>query len=303
SKRKICVITGSRAEYGLLSWVMREIIRNNELELQIIATGMHMSPEFGLTYSEIESDGFEINEKIEMLLSASTATAVVKSMGLATISFADSFQKLKPDVLLVLGDRFEILSAVQVALLMNIPIAHISGGELTEGAIDDSIRHAITKMSHIHYAATEEYAKRIIQMGEQPHAVINVGDLGVSNIKELNLISQGQLSEFFGFDTEGCLLVTFHPTTIEFDTAAEHMKSLLSALDHFPEYKVIITKSNADAEGRIINELIDEYALKHPDRVSSHTSLGRLRYLSTMKYCAAVIGNSSSGIIEAPVFQ
>ncbi|PWW37445.1 MULTISPECIES: UDP-N-acetylglucosamine 2-epimerase [Paenibacillus] len=302
SKRKVCIVTGTRAEYGLLSSLMREIKHDDELELQIIVTGMHLSPEFGLTYKEIEKDNFFIDEKIEMLLSSDTPSSIVKSMGIATIGFADAFQRLQPDILVLLGDRFEILSAAQAALVMKIPIAHISGGELTEGAIDDSIRHSITKMSHIHFTATEDYARRVIQLGEQPNMVLNVGDLGVGNIRDMELLSIEELSEFYGFNPEKSLLITFHPATLENDMSKLQMENLLSAIDHFPEYKVILTKSNADTDGRIINDLIDEYAVKYPDRVKSFVSLGQLRYLSTMKHCAVVIGNSSSGIIEAPVF-
>lgn len=303
SKRKVCVVTGTRAEYGLLYYLMQEIQSDPTFELQIIATGMHLSPEFGLTYQQIEIDGFVINEKIEMLLSADTPSSVAKSMGVAVLGLADAFQRLQPDILVLLGDRFEILSAAQTALVMRIPVAHISGGELTEGAVDDSIRHAITKMSHIHFTSTDEYSRRVIQLGEQPERVFQVGSLGVEGIRRMPLLTKAELAGFYGFPLDKLFLITFHPVTLEVRTAEKQVEELLSALDHFPEYKLVFTKANADTEGRIINQRIDEYAAMYPERVRAVFSLGQLKYLSTMKYCSAVIGNSSSGIIEAPVFS
>lgn len=303
SKRKVCVVTGTRAEYGLLFYLMQVIQADPELELQIIATGMHLSPEFGLTYQQIETDGFVIDEKVEMLLSADTPTSVAKSMGVAVLGLADAFQRLKPDVLVLLGDRFEIMSAAQTALVMRIPVAHISGGELTEGAFDDSIRHAITKMSHIHFTSTDEYACRVIQLGEQPDRVFQVGSLGVEGIRKMVLMTEAELIDFYKFPLDKLFLITFHPVTLEVRTAENQVEELLSALDHFPDFMIVFTKANADTEGRIINQKIDEYAAKYPERVKAVFSLGQLKYLSTMKYCSAVIGNSSSGIIEAPVFS
>ncbi|WP_342420770.1 UDP-N-acetylglucosamine 2-epimerase [Paenibacillus sp. FSL E2-0178] len=303
SKRKVCVVTGTRAEYGLLFYLMQAIQAEPELELQIIATGMHLSPEFGLTYQQIETDGFVIDEKVEMLLSADTPTSVAKSMGVGVLGLADAFQRLQPDVLVLLGDRFEIMSAAQTALVMRIPVAHISGGELTEGAFDDSIRHAITKMSHIHFTSADEYAHRVIQLGEQPDRVFQVGSLGVEGIRRMVLMTEAELIDFYKFPLDKLLLVTFHPVTLEVRTAEKQVEELLSALDHFPDFMIVFTKANADTEGRIINQKIDEYAAKHPERVRAVFSLGQLKYLSTMKYCSAVIGNSSSGIIEAPVFS
>ncbi|WP_313639224.1 UDP-N-acetylglucosamine 2-epimerase [Paenibacillus sp.] len=303
TNRKICIVTGTRAEYGLLYRLMREIQVDVDLDLQLIATGMHLSPEFGLTYKQIEEDGFIIDEKIEMLLSSDTPVAIAKSMGIATMGFAEAFQRLKPDILVLLGDRFEIFSAAQSALVMRIPVAHISGGELTEGAIDESIRHSLSKMSHIHFTANEEYTRRVIQLGEQPNRVFNVGDTGVENIREMTFLNKEELGIFFEWDLTKYFLITFHPATLEIETAEEQMKNLLSALNLFPDYKIIFTKSNADADGRRINELIDEYTSAQPERVKSFFSLGQLRYLSTMKYCALVIGNSSSGIVEAPVLS
>ncbi|MGO4692875.1 UDP-N-acetylglucosamine 2-epimerase [Paenibacillus sp. 2TAB26] len=303
ANRKICIITGTRAEYGLLCRIMREIQNDDELDLQLVVTGMHLSPEFGLTYKQIEEDGFEIDEKIEMLLSSDTPPGIAKSMGIAILGFADAFQRLQPDVLVLLGDRFEILSAAQTALVMRIPVAHISGGELTEGAIDESIRHSLTKMSHIHFTANEEYTKRVIQLGEQPNRVFNVGDLGVENIRKMSFLSKEELDEFYGYNLKKFFLVTFHPCTLEVETAEEQMANLLLALNDFPDYQIIFTKSNADSEGRRINQLIDDYTATNPDRVKSFFSLGQLRYLSTMKYSKLVIGNSSSGVTEAPALS
>lgn len=302
NKRTICVITGTRAEYGLLFRLMKEIQMDDELELQLIVTGMHLSPEFGLTYKQIEEDGFLINERVEMLISGDTPSSIAKSIGLGTIGFADAFDRLKPDLLVLLGDRFELLSAAQAAMVLKIPIAHISGGELTEGAIDESIRHAITKMSHLHFPANEEYRNRIIQLGEQPKNVFNVGDPGVENIRKMELLSIDELNNFYGMQLNKIFLVTFHPSTLENQSAEEQINNLLLALDFFPEYQIIFTKSNADSGGRKINELIDDYTARNPVRVKSFFSLGQLRYLSTLNHSSVVIGNSSSGIVEAPVF-
>lgn len=302
-KRKICVVTGSRAEYGLLSGLIQKIKGHETLELQVIATNMHLSPEFGLTYQEIEKDGFFINKKVEMLLSSDTANATTKSVGLATIGFADAYEDLQPDMLLVLGDRFEILAAVSAALFYKIPVAHLHGGEITEGAYDDCIRHAITKMSHLHFTSTEEYRKRVIQLGEQPSKVFNVGAIGIENIKNDSLLSKEELEESLNFSLgDQSLLVTFHPVTLEYATAEEQCKNLLSALEDFPEYKVLFTLPNSDTDGRIIMKLIQEFVVKHKERSIAFTSLGKVRYLSALRYVSAVVGNSSSGIIEVPSF-
>lgn len=302
-KRKICVVTGSRAEYGLLSGLMQNIKGHETLELQVIATNMHLSPEFGLTYQEIEKDGFFINKKVEMLLSSDTANATTKSVGLATIGFADAYEDLQPDMLLVLGDRFEILAAVSAALFYKIPVAHLHGGEITEGAYDDCIRHAITKMSHLHFTSTEKYRKRVIQLGEQPSKVFNVGAIGVENIKNASLLSKVELEESLKFSLgDQSLLVTFHPVTLEHATAEEQCKNLLSALEDFPEYKVLFTLPNSDTDGRIIMKLIQEFVVKHKEHSIAFTSLGKVRYLSALRYVSAVVGNSSSGIIEVPSF-
>ena len=301
--RKICVVTGSRAEYGLLSGLMRAIQKNADMQLQVIATNMHLSPEFGLTYRDIERDGFKIDKKVQMLLSSDTPNATTKSVGLATIGFADAYEDLKPDLIVVLGDRFEILSAVSAALFFKIPVAHLHGGEITEGAYDDSIRHAITKMSHLHFTSTEVYRQRVIQLGEQPDRVFYVGAIGVENIKRVPLLSKSELETNLQFEFgEKSLLITYHPVTLENNTAAEQCRNLLEALDKYPEYKIIFTLPNSDTNGRVIIQLINEYVASQPKRCMSVPSLGLKRYLSALKYVSAVVGNSSSGIIEVPSF-
>ena len=303
-KRKICVVTGTRAEYGLLYWLMKEIQADEALELQIIATGAHLSPEFGLTYRAIENDGFVINEKIEMLLSSDTPVGVTKSMGVALIGFADAFARLLPDIVVVLGDRYEMLAVTEAAMVANIPIAHIHGGEITEGAIDDSIRHAITKMAHLHFVAAPEYRKRVIQLGENPEYVFEVGAVGIDNIVKMPLMSLNELEESLQFPVgEKFFLVTYHPVTVKRVRRSDALQNLFDALDEFPDYRVLITKSNSDAGGRGINRRLDAYAEMRKDRVRCHASLGQLRYLSAMKYAAAVVGNSSSGLLEAPVLK
>ena len=301
--RKICVVTGSRAEYGLLSGLMRVIQEDKELQLQVIATNMHLSPEFGLTYREIEKDGFRIDKKVQMLLSSDTPNATTKSVGLATIGFADAYEDLQPDLIVVLGDRFEILAAVSAALFFKIPVAHLHGGEITEGAYDDCIRHAITKMSHLHFTSTEAYRQRVIQLGEQPDRVFYVGAIGVENIKRVPLMTQEALEESIQFKLgEKSLLVTYHPVTLEYHTAADQCRNLLEALDEFPDYKVIFTLPNSDTDGRVIIRLINEYVSLLPERCIAIPSLGLRRYLSALRYVSAVVGNSSSGIIEVPSF-
>lgn len=299
--RKICVVTGTRAEYGLLYWLMKKIQADNELQLQIIATGMHLSPEFGLTYKTIEEDGFIIDAKVEMLLSSDTPVGIAKSIGLGVIGFADALDRLKPDVMVVLGDRYEIMAAAQAALVARIPIAHIHGGETTEGAIDESIRHAITKMSQLHFVAAEPYRNRVIQLGEHPDTVFNVGALGIENIKRLQLLDRSRLEQSINFELgTSCFLVTYHPATLGAIEPAAAMQALLDALDLFPEAKIIFTRPNSDTDGRILIQMIDEYALLNKGRVAVFTSMGQLRYLSALQLADAVIGNSSSGIIEAP---
>lgn len=301
--RKICVVTGSRAEYGLLSGLMKAIQENAGLQLQIIATNMHLSPEFGLTYKEIERDGFRIDKKLQMLLSGDTSNATTKSAGLATIGFADAYEDLQPDLIVVLGDRYEILAAVTAALFFKIPVVHLHGGEITEGAYDDCIRHAITKMSHLHFTSTEAYRQRVIQLGEQPERVFYVGAIGVENIKRVPLLSKRELEESLHFTLGNkVLIVTYHPVTLENYTAASQCQNLLDALDEYSDYNVIFTLPNSDTDGRIIIQMVHEYVSQHSDRCISIPSLGLKRYLSALKYVDAVIGNSSSGIIEVPSF-
>jgi UDP-hydrolysing UDP-N-acetyl-D-glucosamine 2-epimerase len=299
--RKICVITGSRAEYGLLNRLMKLIKEDPDLELQIIVTNMHLSPEFGMTYKEIEKDGFKIDRKVEILLASDTPSATVKSVGLANIGFADAYQDLKPDIILVLGDRYEILAAVTSALFFRIPVAHIHGGEVTEGAYDDSIRHAISKMSHLHFTSTDEYRKRVIQLGEDPQRVFNVGALGIDNIKHFNLLPKKDLEECLDFQIgDKCILVTFHPVTLENNTAEEQFLNLLRALEYMTDINIIFTYPNSDTNGRIIIKMIDNFVSLNINRAKAFASLGSLRYMSVMQFVGAVVGNSSSGIIEAP---
>lgn len=304
SRRKVAVITGTRADYGLLYWLMRDIQHDVELGLQLIVTGMHLSPEFGLTYRTIEEDGFSIDAKIEMLLSGDTPTAITKSIGLGTIGFADAFARLQPDVIVILGDRFEMLSAAQAAMVARIPIAHIHGGESSEGAIDEAIRHAITKMAHLHFVAAAEYRRRVIQLGEQPERVFTVGAPGLDYLNRLQLLSRSELEQELGFSLgERCFLVTYHPVTLSDRPLTEALQELLSALDEYPDARLIITYPNADTFGRALINQIESYASERPDRVLVSPSLGQLRYLSALQYVDAVVGNSSSGLIEAPSFQ
>ncbi len=303
-KEKICVLTGSRAEYGLLRPLMDKIRADKGFELQIIATSMHLSHEFGLTYREIENDGFTINEKVEILLSSDSSIAVSKAIGLGCISLSESFARLAPDLIILLGDRFETFAAAAVAHVARIPIAHLHGGELTEGASDDAFRHAITKMSALHFTSTDIYRRRVIQLGEQPNRVFNVGAIGLDNIIEMKWLTKKGLetSLNFALDTP-YFVVTFHPVTLENQTSEKQIRELLRALDEFKSYKIVFTKANADNDGRIINNLIDEYVAKHPDRAAAYFSLGQSQYLSALKYSTMMIGNSSSGIIEMPFFK
>ena len=303
-KRKICIITGTRAEYGLFYWLIKGILNDPTLELQLCVTGMHLSHEFGLTYKQIEKDGFKIDKKIEMLLSSDSSVGISKSMGLAMIGFADAYAELKPDIIIVLGDRFEIFSSVAAAMIARIPVAHCHGGEATEGSIDEPIRHSITKMSHIHFTATEEYRNRVIQLGEQPNRVFNVGALGIENINKLKLLDKEAFEESIDFKLgKRNLMVTFHPVTLEFATAESQFGHLLRALEDLEDTHILFTRPNADTEGRIVNEMIDGFVAKNPIKSKVHTSLGQLRYLSAMQFMDGVIGNSSSGLAEVPSFK
>lgn len=301
--KKICVVTGTRAEYGLLYWLMRAIEADDALQLQVIVTGMHLSPEFGLTYKEIETE-FRINKKIEMLLSSDTPVGISKSMGLAQISFAEAYDALAPDMVVVLGDRYEIFAACSAAMIARIPIAHLHGGEATEGLIDEPIRHSITKMSHLHFTATDVYRKRVIQLGEEPTRVFNVGGMGIENIKKLQLLSRQEFEKSIGFQlNKKNILVTFHPVTLENATAEKQYQELLHAIDSLEDTNIIFTKANSDTDGRIINQMCDAYVAQNSHKAVCFTSLGQLRYLSALQYMDAVVGNSSSGLAEAPSFK
>jgi GDP/UDP-N,N'-diacetylbacillosamine 2-epimerase (hydrolysing) len=303
-KRKVCVITGTRAEYGLLYWLMKEINVQNDLCLQLVVTGMHLSPDFGNTYKQIEDDGFVIDHKVEMLLSSDTSVGITKSMGIAMIGFADAFENLNPDLVVVLGDRYEIFSAVSAAMIARIPVAHIHGGETTVGAYDEAMRHSITKMSHLHFTAAEEYRNRVIQMGEEPSRVFNVGSLGVENIKRFKLLNLKEFEESIDFKLgKYNLMVTFHPVTLENNSSEFQFSNLIAALDKLDDTNIIFTKANADTDGRVINRMIDDYVHNHKDNSIAFDSLGQLRYFSAMQYIDGVVGNSSSGLIEVPTFK
>ncbi len=301
--KKICIVTGTRAEYGLLKPVIEKVNSANTMELQLVATGMHLSPEFGLTYREIEEDGYPISAKIEMLLSSDTGAGATKSMGVALLGFADYFEEKRPDIVIILGDRYEALMAATAAMMARIPIAHIHGGETTEGAVDEAIRHSITKMSHIHFTAAEEYRKRVIQLGEQPQNVYHVGALGVENVKAVALLDRKTLEDVIQFTFRSpTIMVTFHPVTLDNRAAEEQFANLLQVIERHKELGVIFTKANADPDGRIVNQMIDDYVEKNHTRCAAYISLGQLRYLSALQFCDAVVGNSSSGIIEVPSF-
>jgi len=283
---------------------MKEIQDDSDLALQIVVTGMHLSPEFGLTYQKIEEDGFRIDEKVEMLLSSDTPVGITKSIGLGVIGFADALARLKPDIMLVLGDRYEIFAAAQAAMIARIPIAHIHGGETTEGAFDEAMRHAITKMSHFHFTAAEPYRQRVIQMGEEPKRVMNYGAPGLDNITKLALLEKGAFEKAIDFQLRNLsFLITYHPVTLSNAGPEKPVNELFRAIDHFPEAKIIFTKANADTAGRIINQRIDAYVKNNPLRAKLFTSMGQLLYLSAVKNADIVIGNSSSGIVEAPAFK
>tara|TARA_R110002095_G_scaffold103660_2_gene90863 strand:+ start:2123 stop:3289 length:1167 start_codon:yes stop_codon:yes gene_type:complete len=302
-KKTVCLVTGSRAEYGLLRPLIDSLISEGSFTLQLLVTGSHLSPEFGLTYQEIEADGYSIDEKVEVVMSSDSPVGICKSMGLGLISFSEAFARLQPDLIIVLGDRYEIFSAVSAAHISRIPVAHLHGGEVTEGAFDDALRHSITKMSHFHFTSTEAYRKRVIQLGEHPNRVFNVGAIGLDNLTRLKLMSREEFETSIGMKlNRRNLMCTFHPVTLEKNTSVQQVQSLLNVLEQQEETNIIFTKTNADTDGRIINQLIDEFTRKDENRFKSFVSLGQLRYLSAMQYVDAVIGNSSSGIIEAPAF-
>lgn len=299
--RKVCVITATRAEYGLLKPLMQLIKESEQLQLQIIATGAHLSPEFGLTYKNIEKDGFVIDEKVEILLSSDTPASISKTMGMAMMGMADVLPRLNPDLIVILGDRYEMLSIASAATIFKVPIVHLCGGEITEGAYDDAIRHSITKMSHLHFTSTEEYKARVIQMGEKPENVFNVGAIGLDNIHDFKLLSKEELEadlsiQFKKYNYQ----VTFHPETLGNLSSAEQFRNLLNVIEKQEDSFFIFTKANADTDGRIINQMIDDFVKQHSHVAKAFSSLGTLRFLSVVKICDAIVGNSSSGIVEAP---
>jgi len=303
NKRKICVITGSRAEYGLFYPILKKIKESNKLELQLISTSSHHSSEFGLTYKQIESDGFNIDDKIENLSSRDTKSSIVKSTGIATSLLSDSFDRLQPDVVLLLGDRYETHAAATTAMLMNIPIAHIHGGEITEGAVDEQIRHSITKMSYLHFCATETYRQRVIQMGENPARVFNSGAPGIDNIKNLKLLTKTKLEKELNWKLSNhSALFTYHPVTLEESNVEIDLETILSILETF-SFNILFTYANADPGGRVINKKIEQFCKIQPAKYKVVKNLGQVKYLSAMKCVDLLIGNTSSGIIEAASFK
>lgn len=302
--KKVCVFTATRAEYGILTPLLYRIQECEKIELIIIALGAHLSPEYGYTYKEIIADGFTINERIETLMSSDSSIGVCKTMGLIQISSSEIIERVKPDLAIILGDRYEMLSIASTAAIMNIPIAHIHGGEITEGAIDDSIRHAITKLSTLHFTSTEIYKQRVLQLGENPLAVFNVGALGIENIKNVKYLTKKEMEKSLNVSLEeNIAVVTFHPVTTELSETIKQIDDLFNVLIQKTDFRIIVTKSNADEMGRAINNRIDEFADLYPSRISTFTSLGRIRYLSLLRLADLVIGNSSSGIIEAPEYN
>lgn len=303
-KLKVCVVTGGRAEYGLLRWLIQDLSEDPAIVCQIVATGAHLVPEAGMTYRAIEGDGFTISRKVEMQLASDTAVGMAKSTGLAMLGFADAFSDLAPDVIILLGDRYEITAAALAAYLMGIPVGHISGGEKTEGAVDDALRHIITKASRLHFVSAEEYRRRVEQLGEAPETIFNVGSPGVDAIHRLPLLDKAETFRRLGISEERpFLLVTYHPVTTDGRQSIDGMRALLAALDRFPDHTVVMTRPNLDAGAREIGAVAEDYAAARPGRVALFTSLGQVLYLSAMRECVAVVGNSSSGIVEAPAMR
>lgn len=299
-KRKIAVFTGTRAEYGLLYWLMKAIETDSRMELQTVVSGMHLSPSFGNTWKQIAADGFCIDAAVEMLMSSDTPVGVTKSMGVGLLGFADAFARLRPDLLVLLGDRYEALAAAQAAMIARIPIAHLHGGEATEGLVDEAIRHAITKMSHLHFVAAEEYRQRVIQLGEQPSRVWNVGAAGIDNIKRLPALDRAELEAHLGISLRLPLfLVTYHPVTLSENDAAKVLRDTLDVLAERGG-SIVITGSNADAGNAGLRTVAARFVAERPDLSVLVESLGVARYLSLMRLASAVVGNSSSGLLEAP---
>jgi UDP-N-acetylglucosamine 2-epimerase (non-hydrolysing)/GDP/UDP-N,N'-diacetylbacillosamine 2-epimerase (hydrolysing) len=300
-RRKICVVTGSRADYGLLFWVMKGIQDDPDLTLQVAVTGMHLSPDFGQTSRTIEAEGFPVAARVDSLLPGDSAASVTKSIGRGVIGFADALERLQPDILVLLGDRFEILAAAQAALVARIPVAHIAGGDVTEGAFDDAIRHSITKMSHLHFVTNAAAASRVRQLGEDPRFIFNVGSPGLDTLARTPLLSRSALEATLGFPfRKHNLLVTFHPATLDAGGAGAQLAELLRALDALgADFGVVFTKSNADTEGLTLNRMIGAYVETRPN-CRLFDSLGQQKYLSLMSQVDALVGNSSSGLYEAP---
>ncbi|WP_417845227.1 UDP-N-acetylglucosamine 2-epimerase [Thalassospira povalilytica] len=300
NRTKVCVVTGTRAEYGLLYWLMREIRNSDEFELQVLVTGTHLSPAHGNTWREIEKDGFEISKRIEMLVSGESPSSIVKSMGLALVGIADALAELQPDLIVVLGDRYETLCAAQAAMIFRVPIAHLHGGEATEGLIDEAIRHSLTKMSHLHFVSAEDYRRRVIQLGEQPENVFNVGSFGLDHLPSLDIPDRKELEEDIGVSLSGeVFLITFHPVTL-LKNSYEQVDQFCRALEYFPEATMVITGTNADTDGFQVREKLQEFAASRNGQTLLVESLGQRRYLGLMHHASAVIGNSSSGLLEAP---
>lgn len=299
--KTVAVFTGTRAEYGLLQPLLKRLLNHPEMSLQLVVSGMHLAPQFGETWQTIEADGYTIDAKVEMLLASDTSCGVAKSMGLGTIGFADALERLRPDCLVILGDRYEALAIAQVAAVMRIPIAHLHGGELTEGAYDDPIRHAITKLSHYHFVASEEYRGRVIQMGENPVSVWNVGALGIENISTVPRVPLTTINQKFNLDLrQPFLLVTYHPVTAGDENSVQTFVNLLSALDEFPRHQILLTYPNSDNGGHRLIQMLEQYASERTKRVFAVPSLGMQCYLSAVDLSDAVVGNSSSGVIEVP---
>lgn len=299
-QRRIAVFTATRAEYGLLRWLLAELDVRPDVDLQLLVSGAHLSPEFGLTVEQIESDGFSVAQRVEMLLSSDTPVGATKSLGLAAIGMADALDRLRPDVLVVLGDRYEVLAAAAAALLAGIPVAHVHGGEVTEGALDESVRHAVTKLSRLHFPAAEPFARRLAQLGENPEHVHVVGAPGLDTLRRARLPERSELEQSIGIALHRLLLVTYHPVTLHPEKSMSGLRALLEALDRLPDHQVVVTRPNADPEGRTLTAVIDAWAATQPARVHVATSLGQLRYWGAMRVASAVVGNSSSGLIEAP---
>ena len=302
--RKICIFTSTRAEWGLLQGVATELRQAEDCELQILASGSHLSAQLGMTIDEIETAGFQVDARVDILKFDDSPIGICQTMGLALSGYGEALLRLSPDLIVILGDRYESFCLAAAAQVLRIPIAHIHGGETTEGAVDEAFRHSITKMAHIHFPSCEDYRNRVMRLGEAPESVFNVGALGIENIRKIQCLTRAELEASLQFSLQApVFLVTFHPVTLEHATAGAQVQQLFDALDRFPEHQIIFTKANADTDGQVINEMIDRFAAINPQRCLAVASLGLQRYLSAMKICAAVIGNSSSGILEAPIFK